>query len=110
MITSDAGTLLLREIDRKYSILESFSQCFTDYWDSRYTDHIEEELVCQRVYAISAGYEDVKDHNRLRHDSLLAKICWKEDPERQGRELGGWGLGKGECEKSVYASCEWISR
>jgi hypothetical protein len=87
MITSDAGTLLLREIDRKYGILESFSQCFTDHRDPRYIDHTVEELVSQRVYAISAGYEDVNDHDRLRNDSLLATICGKEDPEGKGRKL-----------------------
>jgi hypothetical protein len=86
-ITSDAGTLLLREIDRKYGILESFSQCFTDYRDPRYIDHTVEELVSQRVYAIGAGYEDVNDHDRLRNDSLLATICGKEDPEGKGRKL-----------------------
>jgi hypothetical protein len=86
-ITSDAGTLLLREIDRKYDILETFSRCFTDYRDTRYIDHTVEELVSQRVYAISAGYEDVNDHDRLRHDSLLATICGKEDPDGNGRKL-----------------------
>ena len=84
MITSDAGSLLLREIYRKYGILESFSQCFTDYRDCRYIDHTVKELVSQRVYAISAGYEDVNDHDRLRNDSLLATVCGKEDPEGKG--------------------------
>ena len=87
MITSDAGILRLREVDRKYGILGSFSQCFTDYRDSRYIDHAVEELVSQRVYGISAGYEDVNDHDRLRNDSLLATICEKEDPEGKGRKL-----------------------
>jgi hypothetical protein len=87
MITSDAGTLLLREIDKKYGILGLFSQCFTDHRDPRYIDHTVEELVSQRVYAISAGYEDVNDHDRLRNDSLLAMICGKEDPEGKSRKL-----------------------
>ena len=87
MITSDAGTLLLREVDRKYGILGSFSQCFTDYRDSRYIDHAVEELVSQRVYGISAGYEDVNDHDRLRNDSLLATVCGKEDQQGAGRKL-----------------------
>jgi hypothetical protein len=46
-ITSDAGTLLLREIDRKYGILGSFSQCFIDHRDPRYIEHTVEELVCK---------------------------------------------------------------
>jgi hypothetical protein len=74
MITSDAGTLLLREVDRKYGILESFSQCFTDYRDARYIDHTVEEQVSQRVYGTSAEYEGVNDHDRLRNDSLLATV------------------------------------
>jgi hypothetical protein len=41
----------------------------------------------QRVYAMSAGYEDVNDHDRLRNDSLLATICGKEDPEGKGTEF-----------------------
>ena len=86
-ITSDAGTLLLREIDKANNFLEDFSNCFTDYRDPRYTEHTVQELVSQRIYGICLGYEDVNDHDILRNDPLLATICGKVDPEGEERKL-----------------------
>jgi hypothetical protein len=86
-ITSDAGTLLLREIDKANNFLEDFSNCFADYRDPRYTEHTVQELVSQRIYGICLGYEDVNDHDILRNDPLLATICGKGDPEGEERKL-----------------------
>jgi len=86
-ITSDAGALLLREIDKANNLLKDFAGCFTDYRDCRYTEHRVKELISQRVYGICLGYEDLNDHDLLRNDPLLATMCGKEDPEGEGRKL-----------------------
>ena len=86
-ITSDAGALLLREIDKANNLLKDFAGCFTDYRDCRYTEHRVRELISQRVYGICLGYEDLNDHDLLRNDPLLATMCGKEDPEGEGRKL-----------------------
>ena len=38
----------------------------------RCIEHRVEELDSQRAYALALGYEDLNDHDELRHDPLLA--------------------------------------
>ena len=71
-ITSDAGALLLGAADRTIRLTERFAACFTD---RRSADHIEHDLrtlLLQRVVGIALGYEDLIDHDQLRHDPVLA--------------------------------------
>jgi hypothetical protein len=84
-ISSDAGALLLREVDRAQGLLERFSRCFVDGRDARYIEHTLQELLCQRVMGICLGYEDLNDHDELRRDPLLATVCGKLDPTGENR-------------------------
>jgi len=84
-ITSDAGSLLLREVEAKTGILRRFADCFTDHRDLDLVEHSVYELVAQRVYGLALGYEDLNDHDTLRHDPLLAVLVGKTDPTGQGR-------------------------
>ncbi len=79
-ITSDAGALLLRELDSKFGLIKQFAQCFDDYRSPRFTVHSLEELLSQRIFGIALGYEDLNDHEDLRHDPLLAVTVGKTDP------------------------------
>jgi len=79
-ITSDGGGLLLREVERVTGIIHQFAACFTDHRDPDRTEHTVDELVAQRVYALALGYEDLNDHDDLRHDPLLAVLVGKKDP------------------------------
>ena len=78
-ITSDGGGLLLREVEKRVGILHQFAACFTDYRNPDLLDHPVEELVAQRVYGLALGYEDLNDHEELRHDPLLAVLVEKGD-------------------------------
>jgi len=71
-ITSDAGGLLLRELDSKFGFIDQFAQCFDDYRSPKFTVHSLEELLSQRVFGIALGYEDLNDHEDLRYDPLFA--------------------------------------
>ena len=84
-ITSDAGGLLLREVEAKTGILRRFAACFTDHRDPELIEHTVGELVAQRVFALALGYEDLNDHDALRHDPLLAVLVGKSDPAGQDR-------------------------
>jgi hypothetical protein len=44
-----------------------------------------EELIKQRVYAIALGYEDLNDHDSLRHDLVMGLLCEKSDPSGSNR-------------------------
>jgi len=79
-ITSDAGGLLLREVEKGTGILRGFADCFVDHRTQELVEHSVLELVSQRVYAIALGYEDINDHDDLRRDALLATLVGKADP------------------------------
>jgi hypothetical protein len=80
MVTSDAGALLLREVEEGSEILREFASCFFDYRDPKRIEHTVLELASQRTYGITLGYEDISDHDDLRHDTLLATLVGKTDP------------------------------
>jgi hypothetical protein len=85
MISSDAGGLLLREVEKRFGILKRFAACFRDYRDPQRIDHSLETLISQRVYGIALGYEDLNDHDRLRHDVVMGVLCEKNDPSGMER-------------------------
>ena len=78
-ISSDAGGLLLREVEKRTEIVKRLAGCFRDHREAGRTEHRVEELVGQRVYALALGYEDLNDHEELRRDPLLALLAGKED-------------------------------
>lgn len=84
-ITSDAGGLLLREVEKRTGIIDGFARCFEDWRDPDLIEHTVAELVAQRVYGLALGYEDLNDHDELRCDPLLAVMVGKQDPEGEGR-------------------------
>lgn len=85
-ITSDGGSLLLREVEGRTGILRRFAGCFTDYRAVDRIEHSVEELIAQRIYALALGYEDLNDHEQLRADPLLAVLAGKRDPEGKHRK------------------------
>lgn len=84
-ITSDAGGLLLREVEKRAGIIGGFAKCFEDLRDPELIEHTVAELVAQRVYGLALGYEDLNDHDELRADPLLAVLVGKADPEGHDR-------------------------
>ena len=84
-ISSDTGGLLLREVEKRLGILRRFSGCFRDYRDPQRIEHSVESLIGQRVYGIALGYEDLNDHDSLRHDVVMGLLCEKNDPSGNDR-------------------------
>jgi hypothetical protein len=78
-ITSDGGGLLLREVEARLGIVRSFVRCFTDHRDPDSIEFSVAELLLQRVMGLALGYEDLNDHDRLRHDPLLALLVGRTD-------------------------------
>jgi len=76
-ITSDAGALLLGSTDRAIKLVDRFAGCFRDRRCQELIEHRVETLVGQRVFGIALGYEDVNDHDELRHDPVMAVLAGK---------------------------------
>ena len=73
-ITPDAGALLLGQADKAIGLSERLAACFTDRRNHELIEHQVSTLVMQRVFGIALGYEDLNDHDELRHDPVLA-VC-----------------------------------
>ena len=86
-LSTDAGALLLRQVDLGLGLTLELAQCFCDARNQAWVDHSLEELLSQRLFGIALGYEDIDDHHRLRRDPLLATACGKTDPLGQDRVL-----------------------
>ena len=82
-MTSDGGALLLREADQKMNLLARFSQCFLDGRNPDLIEHPVEQMLAQRIYGLALGYEDLNDHEQLRHDPVLGVLAGKAEPGEQ---------------------------
>jgi hypothetical protein len=70
-LTSDAGGLLLGAADRRLRLVRRLAGCFRDARDPRFVEHSVATLIGQRIFGIALGYEDLNDHDELRHDPLM---------------------------------------
>lgn len=86
-ITSDAGALLLREADGAIGLTDSVARCFQDGRDQDLVEHTVETLIGQRVHGIALGYEDLNDHDDLRHDPVLGLVSDKLEARRSDCEV-----------------------
>jgi hypothetical protein len=76
-MTSDAGAMLLSATERVIDLVGRFAGCFADYRAPELIEHEVRTLVGQRVYGIALGYEDLIDHEELRHDPVMAVLAGK---------------------------------
>jgi len=81
-ITSDAGALLLRQTDRVIGLTGRLAACFHDHRSQELIEHSVETLVGQRVFGNALGYEDINDHDELRHDPTQAVLAGKLEARR----------------------------
>ena len=82
--TSDAGALLLGATDRAIGLVGRFAGCFDDGRVQAQVEHSIAAMVAQRVFGIALGYEDIVDHDQLRHDRVLATLAGKLEAKRKG--------------------------
>ena len=74
-LTTDAGLLLVREFDEQLGLSADVVSRVTDTRDARYVTHDVATLLRQRLYQIAAGYQDVNDADRLRHDPAFQVVA-----------------------------------
>ncbi len=82
-VSTDGGALLLRQADVKIGMLKRVASCFTDRRSPLLVQHQLSEMLSQRIYGLALGYEDLCDHEQLRHDPLMAVLSGQrklEDP------------------------------
>jgi len=73
-LTSDAGVLLLREVDKHIGLIDAIDKCIPDRRNPFFTVHQQRTMLAQRIFGIAVGYEDLNDHQSLRDDPLFQII------------------------------------
>lgn len=79
-LVTDAGLLLLRQVDQRLGLTEALTQAIHDPRDPTKVTHGQQAMLAQRVHAIAAGWEDLNDHQALRHDPVL-QLCADVAPQ-----------------------------
>src|SRR6202790_1204458 len=102
-ISSDAGALLLGATDRAIAMMDRFALCFHDVRCQELIEHEVATLVGQRVFGIALGYEDLNDHDELRHDPIMAVLAGKLTA---GREDGAPVAGKSTLNRLELSKLE----
>lgn len=75
------------DLDQKFNLLGQFADCFDDFRNPELIKHSARELLAQRIFGIALGYEDLNDHEQLRHDPLMAVLSLAKNA-RLTRVLG----------------------
>jgi hypothetical protein len=76
-VSSDGGVMLLRQADRRVGLTTALTRVFKDRRDPGLITHSMADLLRQRIYGLALGYEDLNDHDTLRHD-----LAWQTAVER----------------------------
>ncbi len=76
-LSSDGGLMLVRQVDRKIGLSRAVAAALSDPRDPERITHPLRDLVAQRLYGLCCGYEDLNDHDVLRHDPLMQTAVGK---------------------------------
>src|SRR5271154_6828484 len=80
-ITSDAGALLLRQVDQQLGLIDALDRVIPDPRQPALIVHPQRALLAQRIFAIACGYEDLNDHQQLRDDPLWQTVTDHPGPD-----------------------------
>ena len=84
-LTSDAGVLVLAEIERRLGIAERLARCLADPRSPERVHHTLAEMIRFRVLLIAAGYPDANDCDALRADPAFKMAVGR--PPESGADL-----------------------
>ena len=79
-VTSDAGLLLLREVDLKLGLSAKVAKLLVDRREPGKVRHQALTMLRQRLFALCAGYEDLNDFDQLGKDPLMQSVSGVTEP------------------------------
>jgi len=89
-LSSDAGLLLVEQVDRSLQLTQRLAAVLPDGRDASRLKHSQHSLFSQRVYGMCCGYEDLNDQNHLRHDRLWQTALRREEVLASASTLCCW--------------------
>ena len=79
--TSNGGVVLLRQADRRLDLTAAVARGLADDRQRGKVRHRFVDMLRQRVFGIALGYEDLNDHDALRHDQTRPALrCRNTSP------------------------------
>jgi len=79
-ISSDAGILLLSKVDKQLGLSKQVALAIGDDRRKASCEYSVQELIKQRIYGLALGYEDLNDHQQLRHDLAMQTAVSRDQP------------------------------
>jgi len=89
-ITSDGDVLLLRQVDQRLGLSEAVARALNDPRRQASCLHDGVSLLRQRLYGLALGYDDLNDHQPLRHDVALQTAVERESVLASSATLCRW--------------------
>ena len=87
-VSSDAGALLLARTDAAIGLIDRLASVSSMSAIRSSIEHSVRTLLGQRVFGIALGYEDLNDHEQLRHDPVWGALLGKL--ERRSGAVRRW--------------------
>jgi hypothetical protein len=78
-ITSDAGVMLLNQVDKAINLTERIAATANDPRQKKKIKHTVGDMLRQRIYSLALGYEDLNDHDTLRKDTAVQTAVGKDE-------------------------------
>ena len=101
-VSSDGGVLLVRQVDRWIGFTKRLAEVLPDPRDPDRITHSLESLLQQRLYGLALGYEDLNDHNALRHDVVWQTAAGRDEALGSSSTLCRWENRAGRKEAWLF--------